>query len=122
MSKTVIPSGYKPILDTYQTQKAIGLIKRIFEDSLCGSLNLQRVSAPMFVDANTGLNDDLNGTERAVNFDIPEIEDTQAVVVHSLAKWKRKALKDYCFSVGGGLVTDMNAIRRDEKLDNLPSI
>ncbi len=121
MSKVIIPKGYKTPLSLYETQTAIGKIKRIFEDKLSAALNLKRVSAPLFVDPNTGLNDDLNGVERAVKFDILETK-TDAVVVHSLAKWKRLALYKYGFSAGEGLYTDMNAIRRDEEMDNLHSI
>ena len=122
MSKTVIPAGYAPCLNLYDTQKAIGLLKRLFEDTLGGALHLRRVSAPLFVEASTGLNDDLNGVERAVSFDIP-YAGKEAQVVHSLAKWKRMALYRYQFSVGEGLYTDMNAIRRDEEeLDNLHSV
>lgn len=118
--KSTIPEGYAPTLGIYDTQKAIGLLKRIFEDNLSGKLNLRRVSAPLFVKGSTGLNDNLNGVERPVSFDIPAA-NCEAQVVHSLAKWKRYALKAYGFSVGSGLVTDMNAIRRDEELDNLHS-
>ena len=121
MLTTVIPQGYAPLLNLYDTQKAIGLLKRLFEDDLGGSLNLRRVSAPLFVEASTGLNDDLNGVERAVSFDVPDA-GRDAQVVHSLAKWKRLALHRYQFSVGEGLYTDMNAIRRDEELDNLHSV
>lgn len=121
MQKTIIPSGYAPLLNLYDTQKAISLLKRIFEDTLCGNLHLRRVSAPLFVEASTGLNDDLNGVERAVSFDVPAA-NRDAQVVHSLAKWKRMALYRYHFPVGEGLVTDMNAIRRDEVLDNLHSV
>lgn len=121
MSKTYIPANYKAALDLYNTQKAISLIKRVFEDSLSSQLHLQRVSAPLFVEASTGLNDDLNGVERAVSFDIKET-GTSAQVVHSLAKWKRLALHSYGFTPGHGLYTDMNAIRRDEDMDNLHSI
>jgi aspartate--ammonia ligase, AsnA-type len=121
MSKTLIPEGYKSSLSLYETQTAIGLIKRTFEDKLCAALNIKRVSAPLFVDPNTGLNDDLNGIERAVRFDIKET-GTDAVVVHSLAKWKRMALHKYGFQPGEGLYTDMNAIRRDEDMDNLHTI
>ncbi|MBQ3557714.1 MAG: aspartate--ammonia ligase [Oscillospiraceae bacterium] len=121
MSKqTVIPEGYKPSLDLYQTQKAIGMLKRLFEDNLSGALRLRRVSAPLFVSASSGLNDNLNGVERPVSFDIHGVND-MGEVVHSLAKWKRLALKRYQFHVGEGLYTDMNAIRRDEDLDNLHS-
>ena len=121
MLKTVIPQGYAPQLNLYDTQKAIGLLKRLFEDTLGGALHLRRVSAPLFVEASTGLNDDLNGVERPVSFDIP-FAGREAQVVHSLAKWKRMALSRYQFSVGEGLYTDMNAIRRDEELDNLHSV
>lgn len=121
MSKVIIPAGYKPLLGMYETQTAIGMIKKIFENKLCSSLNLKRVSAPLFVDPDTGLNDDLNGVERPVRFDIKET-GKDAVVVHSLAKWKRMALHTYKFSAGEGLYTDMNAIRRDEEMDNLHSV
>ena len=121
MSKLFIPEGYKPALDLYRTQRAISFIKQNFQESLAKALNLKRVSAPLFVTEASGLNDNLNGTERPVSFDIP---DASAVgqVVHSLAKWKRLALKEYGFYVGYGLYTDMNAIRRDEELDNIHSI
>ena len=121
MSRIYVPENYRSDLDIYDTQTAIGIIKRTFEDKLCLALNLKRVSAPLFVDPTTGENDDLNGVERPVEF---EIKDTgkMGAVVHSLAKWKRLALKRYSFSVGEGLYTDMNAIRRDEELDNLHSV
>ena len=121
MDQSHIPQGYAPRLNLYDTQKAIGLLKRLFEDTLGGALNLRRVSAPLFVEASTGLNDDLNGVERPVTFDIPAA-GRDAQVVHSLAKWKRMALHRYQFSVGEGLYTDMNAIRRDEQPDNLHSV
>lgn len=121
MSRVIVPDGYRPTLGLYDTQTAIGMLKRIFEEKLCYVLNLKRVSAPLFVDPNTGLNDDLNGVERPVRFDIKETGG-DAVVVHSLAKWKRMALHTYGFSAGEGLYTDMNAIRRDEEMDNLHSI
>ena len=121
MSKLQIPASYAPKLGAYDTQTAIGQIKRTFEDRLSATLNLKRVSAPLFVDPSTGLNDDLNGMERAVSFDIAET-GTIAAVVHSLAKWKRMALYKYGFPAGEGLYTDMNAIRRDEEMDNLHSI
>ena len=120
-TKTYIPDHYALLLNLYDTQKAIGLLKRVFEDTLCGNLHLRRVSAPLFVEASSGLNDDLNGVERPVSFDIPAA-GRDAQVVHSLAKWKRMALYHYHFPVGEGLVTDMNAIRRDEVPDNLHSI
>ena len=118
---TIIPEHYQPALGLYETQKAIGLIKNIFQVKLCAALHLKRVTAPLFVDPATGLNDDLNGVERPVSFDVPAV-GKDAQVVHSLAKWKRLALKNYDFFVGNGLVADMNAIRRDEELDNLHSI
>lgn len=121
MSKTYIPEGYRAELDLYDTQTAIGSIKEIFVVHLCRALNLRRVTAPLFVDPKLGLNDDLNGVERPVSFDIPDA-GTDAQVVHSLAKWKRMALHQYDFRVGKGLYTDMNAIRRDEELDNLHSV
>lgn len=121
ISMTVIPARYKAALRLYETQKAIGLIKNAFLVKLCAALHLKRVTAPLFVDPATGLNDDLNGVERPVSFDIPAV-GKDAQVVHSLAKWKRLALHDYEFFVGNGLVTDMNAIRRDEELDNLHSV
>ena len=121
MSKVYIPKGYKSILNMYDTQTAIGLLKRIFEEKLCLALNLKRVSAPLFVDPKMGINDDLNGVERPVKFEIKET-GTEAVIVHSLAKWKRVVLGSYGFSAGEGLYTDMNAIRRDEEMDNIHSI
>ena len=121
MNKIYIPEGYKPILDEYDTQRAIAYIKETFQEEFSNALNLKRVSAPLFVTQESGLNDNLNGYERPVSFDVPAVgEDAQ--VVHSLAKWKRLALKRYNFKVGGGLYTDMNAIRRDEDLDNIHSI
>lgn len=119
--KTIIPTDYKSTLNIYDTQKAIGLTKKWFEEALTGSLKLKRVSAPLFVDATSGLNDNLSGVERPVQFDVPALKGT-GEVVHSLAKWKRVALKQYEFHAGNGLYTDMNAIRRDEELDNLHSI
>ncbi len=121
MSKVFVPKGYRSALSIYETQTAIGCIKREFEDRLSQALNLKRVSAPLFVEPQTGLNDDLNGVERPVEFDIPETKGT-AQIVHSLAKWKRMALFRYNFPVGEGLYTDMNAVRRDEEMDNLHSI
>ena len=120
MQEISLPQGYTPLLSIYETQKAIDLLKRLFADKLSGALRLHRVSAPLFVAASSGLNDDLNGVERPVSFDINGVEG-EAVIVHSLAKWKRLALKRYQFHVGEGLYTDMNAIRRDEELDNLHS-
>ncbi len=121
MSNLYVPENYKSPLDVYRTQKAISFIKRTFQDRLASALGLKRVSAPLFVTENSGLNDNLNGTERPVSFDVPAVGQT-AQVVHSLAKWKRLALKEYNFFVGNGLYTDMNAIRRDEELDNIHSI
>jgi len=121
MSITIIPEGYKSKLSIFETQKAIALIKRTFEQKLAASLNLLRVSAPLFVDPKTGLNDDLNGVERPVSFDIAETKE-EAQVVHSLAKWKRMALYKYNFPPLSGLYTDMNAIRRDEEMTNLHSV
>ena len=119
---TTIPEGYKSLLSIYDTQKAISLLKRLFEDRLGALLDLYRVSAPLFVEENSGLNDNLNGYERPVSFDILRSEH-RAQVVQSLAKWKRLALKRYGFFPGKGLYTDMDAIRRDEdELDNLHSV
>ncbi len=120
MKDITLPQGYTPLLSIYETQKAIDLLKRLFADKLSGALRLHRVSAPLFVASSSGLNDDLNGVERPVSFDINGVQG-DAVIVHSLAKWKRLALKRYQFHVGEGLYTDMNAIRRDEELDNLHS-
>ena len=121
MSKTVVPQDYRSLLGLYDTQKAIGLIKTVFQEKLSLALHLNRVTAPLFVPQGSGLNDDLNGVERPVQFDVPCLND-HAEVVHSLAKWKRYALYKYGYRPGQGLVTDMNAIRRDEELDNLHSI
>ena len=121
MSNVYIPEGYRSLLTIYDTQRAIGLLKRTFEEKLCLALNLRRVSAPLFVDPKMGINDDLSGVERPVAFEIKETGE-DAVIVHSLAKWKRMALRSYGFSAGEGLYTDMNAIRRDEEMDNLHSI
>ena len=121
MSKVYIPDGYKTPLSTYEMQRAIEFIKSNFQVNLGQALNLRRVSAPLFVDENSGLNDNLNGVERPVAFDIPDVGST-GQVVHSLAKWKRLALKRYDFNVGKGLFADMNAIRRDEEVDNIHSV
>ena len=118
---TYIPEGYAPILDLYQTQTAIGDLKQSFQRELATALNLKRATAPLFVDPASGLNDNLNGVERPVSFDIKGV-DTVAEVVQSLAKWKRMALMRYGFAPGEGIYTDMNAIRRDEDLDNLHSV
>ena len=121
MNKIYIPDGYAPVLDVYDTQRAISYIKETFQEEFSAALNLKRVSAPLFVTEESGLNDNLNGYERPVSFDVPAV-GAEAQVVHSLAKWKRLALKRYHFDVGNGLYTDMNAIRRDEDLDNIHSI
>ena len=121
MSKLFIPKDYKSPADVYRTQKAISFIKQTFQARLAEALNLKRVSAPLFVTEASGLNDNLNGTERPVSFDVPAVGES-VQVVHSLAKWKRLALHEYHFYVGNGLYTDMNAIRRDEDLDNIHSI
>lgn len=121
MNHVIIPAGYHPVLDEYDTQRAIEHIKRTFQREFSAALNLKRVSAPLFVTGASGLNDNLNGVERPVTFDVPAL-GAEAQVVHSLAKWKRLALKRYHFSVGNGLYTDMNAIRRDEVLDNVHSL
>ena len=121
MNQIYIPQGYRPHLDAYETQRAIAYIKQAFQEEFSNALNLKRVSAPLFVTDASGLNDNLNGYERPVRFDIPAV-GMDADVVHSLAKWKRLALKRYGFGMGQGLYTDMNAIRRDEELDNIHSI
>ncbi|MCC8098436.1 MAG: aspartate--ammonia ligase [Eubacterium sp.] len=122
MDNFYIPEGYKSALDLHETQIAIKKVKDHFQNSLSKQLNLARVTAPLFVDPKTGLNDNLNGVERPVTFDIKEMEGMTCEIVHSLAKWKRMALEKYGFSYGEGLYTDMNAIRRDEETDNLHSI
>lgn len=122
MSSIYIPEGYKPNLDVKETEKAIKRVKDFFQHELITQLNLSRVSAPLFVEAESGLNDNLNGVERPVKFGIKEQDEKEVEIVHSLAKWKRMALGKYGFSVGEGLYTDMNAIRRDEDTDNVHSI
>ena len=121
MSRSYIPQGYHTPLSVYEMQRAIEFIKSNFQVNLSNALNLRRVSAPLFVEENSGLNDNLNGVESPVGFDIPDV-GANAQVVQSLAKWKRLALKRYQFNVGKGLFADMNAIRRDEEVDNLHSI
>ena len=121
MNRIVIPETYRPALGGYDLQCAIGYIKHGFQAELERSLRLKRVSAPLFVSADSGLNDDLSGTERPVAFDIPAI-GKEGQIVHSLAKWKRLALKKYGFKMHEGLYADMNAVRRDEALDNLHSV
>lgn len=122
MSKLVIPNDYKSELNLHDTQVGIKTVKDFFQGMLSQRLSLTRVTAPLFVDPNTGLNDNLNGYERPVAFGIKEQDDKIAEVVHSLAKWKRYALDKYGFEVGEGIYTDMNAIRRDEDTDNIHSI
>ncbi len=122
MSKLFIPQSYVPVLNLKQTERAIKLLKDFFESNLSSELRLRRVTAPLFVLKGTGLNDDLNGTERAVTFPIKDMDDAQAEVVHSLAKWKRMILAEYDIKTGYGVYTDMNAIRSDEELDNLHSL
>ena len=122
MEKFIIPKDYHSELNLHDTQIAIKTVKDFFQNLLSQRLNLSRVSAPLFVDPDSGLNDNLNGVERPVTFDIKEQNGREAEVVQSLAKWKRYALKKYGFSYGEGLYTDMNAIRRDEITDNIHSI
>lgn len=122
MGKITIPEGYHSTLSIKDTEKAIKRVKDFFERELATQLNLKRVSAPLFVFPESGLNDNLNGIERPVKFGIKELEDKEVEIVHSLAKWKRLALKKYGFTNGEGLYTDMNAIRRDEETDNIHSI
>lgn len=121
MSKTQIPASYKSCLSIFDTQMAIGKVHHLFEEKLSEALNVKRVSAPLFVDPDMGLNDNLNGFEQPVSFTVRETGG-KAEVVHSLAKWKRMALGKYEFHPGKGLYTDMNAIRREEELDNIHSI
>ena len=122
MEKTIIPQNYHSELNLHDTQIAIKTVKDFFQSLIAERLHLARVSAPLFVDPKSGLNDNLNGVERPVTFDIKEQNGREAEVVQSLAKWKRYALKKYGFSYGEGLYTDMNAIRRDETTDNIHSI
>ena len=122
MNTITIPATYHADLNLHDTQIAIKTVKDFFQQTLSQKLNLLRVSAPTFVAPESGLNDNLNGVERPVSFDIKAIEGSNAEIVHSLAKWKRYALKKYGFSHGEGLYTDMVAIRRDEDLDNIHSV
>lgn len=122
MEHLIIPDHYAPAIDLRETQIAIKIIKDFFQRELAKQLNLTRVSAPLFVLPESGLNDNLSGVERPVKFGIKEQEDKEAEIVHSLAKWKRMALKEYGFGEGEGLYTDMSAIRRDEDTDNIHSI
>lgn len=120
--KLVIPSNYKAILNLKESEKAIKMVKDFFEMNLAAELRLRRVTAPLFVQRGTGINDDLNGTERPVSFEVKDMEGTTAEIVHSLAKWKRMMLADYEIANGYGIYTDMNALRPDEELDNIHSI
>ena len=122
MSKIYIPEGYRSPQPIKETEIAIKEVKDYFERALASALNLTRVSAPLFVKPESGLNDNLNGVERPVSFGIKEQDDAEVEIVHSLAKWKRLALREYGFEVGEGLYTDMTAIRRDEETDNIHSI
>ena len=122
MHKVYIPHNYKPNMSVRDTEKAIKFVKDSFQRNLIKNFGFERVSAPIFVRSKTGVNDDLNGVERAVRFDIKEQDGVEAEIVHSLAKWKRIALKKYRFQCGEGLYTDMNAIRRDDSCDNVHSI
>lgn len=122
MSKIICPKNYHALLDRKQTEQGIKLIKDFFQQNLSTELRLSRVTAPLFVMKGLGINDDLNGVERAVSFPIKDLGDAQAEVVHSLAKWKRLTLAEYQIEPGYGIYTDMNAIRADEELDNLHSL
>ena len=122
MSRLFIPQNYQSVLDLRQTELAIKSFKDYFQRALSSELHLRRVTAPLFVLQGTGINDDLNGVEKAVSFGIKDMGGVKAEVVHSLAKWKRMMLADYGFEPGYGLYTDMNAIRADEELDNLHSL
>lgn len=122
MSKLITPEGYHPVLDLKQTELAIKNIKDFFLSSISTELRLRRVTAPLFVLRGLGINDDLNGVERAVSFPIKDMNESVAEVVHSLAKWKRITLADYEVEPGFGIITDMNAIRADEEMDNLHSL
>jgi aspartate--ammonia ligase len=122
MSTLIKPLGYKALLDLWQTEQGIKLIKEFFQQNLSTELRLRRVTAPLFVLKGLGINDDLNGVERAVTFPIKDLGDQKAEVVHSLAKWKRLTLAEYGIEAGYGIYTDMNAIRADEELDNLHSL
>ncbi len=122
MKNLIIPENYKSLLDLKQTEKAILLVKDVFQSNLSSELKLRRVTAPLFVMKGTGINDDLNGIERKVTFPVKDLNDKQAEIVNSLAKWKRIALADYNIENGYGLYTDMNAVRPDEELDNIHSL
>ena len=118
----MIPEGYTPVIDFMESQRAIKKIKDFFQQELAYGLNLRRVSAPLFVDPESGLNDNLNGVERTVSFTLKDMDEKTVEIVQSLAKWKRMALGKYQIEPGRGIYTDMNAIRRDEELDNLHSV
>ncbi len=120
--KLVIPQNYKSALSLKETEKAIKMVKDFFESNLASELKLRRVTAPLFVPRGTGINDDLNGTERPVSFEVKDMDGTVAEIVHSLAKWKRMMLADYGIANSYGIYTDMNALRPDEELDNIHSI
>ena len=120
--KLVIPKNYSTSLSLKETERAIKVVKDFFESNLAAELKLRRVTAPLFVQRGTGINDDLNGTERPVSFEVKDMEGTTAEIVHSLAKWKRMMLADYEIANNYGLYTDMNALRPDEELDNIHSI
>ena len=122
MAHLILPENYDALIDLMESQRAIKKIKDYFQQELAYGLNLRRVSAPLFVDPSTGLNDNLNGVERRVSFTLKDIDEMEVEVVQSLAKWKRYALKKYGFAHGEGLYTDMVAIRRDEDLDNIHSV
>jgi aspartate--ammonia ligase len=122
MSYFIKPKGYKALLNLTETEKGIGQIKTFFQQNISSELRLRRVTAPLFVMKGTGINDDLNGCERAVTFPIKDLKDSQAEIVHSLAKWKRIILKNYNIESGYGIYTDMNAIRSDEELGNMHSL
>ena len=121
MWNLVEPAGYKPRMSVRETEKAIKFVKDTFQHQFVKSFDFERLSAPLFVKSKTGVNDDLSGTERAVRFDVKE-QGVDVEIVHSLAKWKRLALYKYGFSLGEGIYTDMNAIRRDDNCDNYHSI
>ena len=122
MTQCTIPEGYKSLLTVQETERAIKYVKDTFEHTFADAMRLLRISAPLFVSSASGLNDNLNGVERPVSFKIKDMEETDMEIVHSLAKWKRQALKMYGFEMHEGLYTDMNAIRRDEDADNLHSV
>ena len=122
MRKLQLKEGYTPVLSLRETERAIKLVKDTFERKLAAALSLERVSAPLFVSRDSGINDDLNGVERKVSFDLKEIPGVEMEIVQSLAKWKRTALFTHGFQPGEGLYTDMNAVRRDDDMDNLHSV